>query len=105
MSGADKKRPDKIWELLESQLTTDLNFRVHRLHLMDYRQRSEESVDDFVTRAGTRALKYEFEECELEERIIELMIASTPIEAFQRELLGKAKDLSLIHISEPTRRA
>ena len=35
MSGADKKRPDKIWELSESQLKTNLNFRVHLLHLMD----------------------------------------------------------------------
>ena len=95
MSDADKKRPDKIWELFESQLKTNLNFRVHRLHLMDYRQRSEESVDDFVTRARTQALKCEFEESELEERIIELMIASTPIEAFQRELLGKAKGYKL----------
>ena len=84
MSDADKKKPDKIWELFESQLKTNLNFRVHRLHLMDYRQRSEESVDDFVTRARTQALKCEFEESELEERIIELTIASTPIEAFQR---------------------
>ena len=66
MSDADKKRPDKIWELFESQLKTNLNFRVHRLHLMDYRQRSEESVDDFVTRARTQALKCEFEESELE---------------------------------------
>ena len=95
MSDADKKRPDKIWELFESQLKTNLNFRVHRLHLMDYRQRSEESVDDFVTRARTQALKCEFEESELEERITELMIASTPIEAFQRELLGKAKGYKL----------
>ena len=96
MSDADKKKPDKIWELFESQLKTNLNFRVHRLHLMDYKQRSEESVDDFVTRARTQALKCEFEESELEERIIELMIASTPIEAFQRELLGKAKGYKLI---------
>ena len=62
---------------------------------MDYRQRSEESVDDIVTRARTQALKCEFEESELEERTIELMIASTPIEAFQRELLGKAKGYRL----------
>ena len=62
---------------------------------MDCRQRSEESVDDFVTRARTQALKYEFEESELEETIIEFMIASTPIEAFQRELLGKAKGYKL----------
>ena len=72
---------------------TNLNFRVHRLHLMDYRQRNEESVD--VTRERTQALKCEFEESELEERIIELMIASTPVEAFQRELLGKAKGYKL----------
>ena len=95
MSDADRKRPDKIWELFESQLKTNLNFRVHRLHLMDYRQRSEESVDDFVTRERTQALKCEFEESELEERIIELLIASTPIETFQRELLGKAKGYKL----------
>ena len=95
MSDADKKRPDKIWELFECQLKTNLSFRVHRLHLMDNRQRSEESVDDFVTRARTQALKCEFEESELEERIIELVTASTPIEAFQRELLGKAKGYKL----------
>ena len=65
MSDADKKRPDKIWELFESQLKTNLNLRVHRLHLMDYRQRSEESVDNFVTRVGTEAPKYEIEESEL----------------------------------------
>ena len=79
----------------ESQLKTNLNFRVHRLHLMDLRQRNEECVDDFVTRARTQALKCEFEESELEERIIELVSASTPIEAFQRELLGKAKGYKL----------
>ena len=33
MSDADKKRPDKIRELFESQLKTNLDFRVHRLHL------------------------------------------------------------------------
>ena len=43
MSDADKKSPDKIWELFESQLKTNLNFRVHRLHLMDYRQRRRRS--------------------------------------------------------------
>ena len=53
MSGADKKKPDKIWELYESQLKANLNFRVHRLRLMDYRQKGEESVNDFVTRVRT----------------------------------------------------
>ena len=92
MLDADKR---KIWVLFESQLKTNLNFRVHRLHLMDYRKRSEESVDDFVTRARTQALKCEFKESELDERIIELMSAFIPTDAFQRELLGKAKGYKL----------
>ena len=50
---------------VESQLMTNLNLRMHRLHLMDNRQRNEEYVDDFVTRARTQALKCEFEESEL----------------------------------------
>ena len=90
-----KRGLTKYGSCFESQLKTNLNFRVHRLHLMDYGQRSEESVDDFVTRARSQALKCEFEESELEERITELMIASTPVGAFQSELLGKAKGYKL----------
>lgn len=91
MSDMDKKKPDKIWELFESQLKTNLNFIVHGLHMMDYRQRSEGYVNDFVTRASTQALMCEFEQSELEERIIKLLVASIPREAFKRELLRKAK--------------
>ena len=89
MKDADK--PDKIWGLFESQLKTNLTIRAHGLHLMGYRQRSEESVDDFVIRARTQTLKCEFEQSELEERIVEILIASTPTEAFKCELLGKGK--------------
>ena len=63
--------------------------------MIDYRQRSEESVNDFVTRAHTQAPRCEFEQCKLEERIVELLIASTPIEGFQCELLGVAKGYKL----------
>ena len=91
MSDAHKKKPDKICDLFES----NLNFRVHRLHMIDYRQGSEESVDDFITRTGTQALKCEFEQSDLGERIYELLIASIPIEALLRELLGKAKGYKL----------
>ena len=47
----------------------------------------------FVTTARTQALKCEFEDSELEERITELMIAYIQIESFQRELLGKIQRL------------
>ena len=46
---------------------------------MSIRHSEHETLDDFCTRARTTALKCQFEEKELEERIIELIIASTPI--------------------------
>ena len=48
-----------------------------------------------MTRARTQALLCEFEDNELEERILELVIAGTPIEAFRRDLLNKDNTLTL----------
>ena len=87
----DVDKPDKTWGLFECQLKTNLTLRVHCLHLMGYRQRSEESVDDFVSRVRSQTLKCEFEQSELEDRIVEILIASTPREAFKCEMLKKAK--------------
>ena len=42
-----------------------------------------------------QSLKCEFEAAELEARIIEQIIASTPIQKFQSELLGKDNNLTL----------
>ena len=56
---------------------------------MQYRQKEEESLDEFVTRARTQAQMCEFEDKEMQERIIELLIAGTKMEVFRRELLGK----------------
>ena len=53
LSDAEKKRPDKLWEFYESQLELDMNFRIHRLHLMQYRQKPGEGIDDFVARVRT----------------------------------------------------
>ena len=85
------EKPERTWGLFESQLKTNLTLRVHCLHLMGYRQRIEESVDDFVTRVRTQTLKSEIEQSKLKEKIVELLIASTPTKAFKCELLGKGK--------------
>ena len=70
-----------------------VNFRIHRLSLMQYRQKEEESLDEFVMRARTQAQMCEFEDEEMQERIIELVIAETKMEVFRRELLGKERVL------------
>ena len=49
----------------------------------------DESIDDFVTRARTLANKCQFTANELNERLMELIIASTPYDGLRRELLGK----------------
>ena len=56
---------------------------------MKYRQTGDESIDDFVTRARTLANKCQFTANELNERLMELIIASTPYDGLRRELLGK----------------
>lgn len=98
LSDADKKKPAKLWEFFEGQLKLNVNFRIHRLQLMQFRQRSGESLDDFVTRARTLALKCEFGDDELQERVIELIIASTPYEGFRNLLYSKAKGTKLADV-------
>ena len=62
---------------------------------MQFRQKPDETIDDFVTRARTQALKCDFSDQELAERIIELIIASTPYDNLRRDLLGREKGYAL----------
>ena len=58
-------------------------------------QTREESLDDFTNRCKLQALKCDFDDDELNERLIELIISSTPIVDFQKELLNKPKGMKL----------
>ncbi len=91
----NKKKPTEIWNFFEAQLRTNINFRIHRLELMRYKQKTEETLDDFVSRCRTKAGECDFSDEELAERLIELVIASTPYEGLQRELLEKEKGLAI----------
>ncbi|KAK6175795.1 hypothetical protein SNE40_014185 [Patella caerulea] len=62
---------------------------------MHYRQKADECLDDFVNRCNLQALKCEFSPAELNERIIEQLIASTPILDFQKEFLQKDKGFTM----------
>ena len=100
----DQKDTAKLWELFETQLKVAVNFRIQRLSLMQYRQKSDESLDEFVTRARAQAQLCEFTEKEMQDRIIELVIAGTRMEIVRRELLGKDKDLTLHDVLTEGRR-
>ena len=91
LSNDDQENPALLWSTLEGQLKVKLNFRIHRLELMRYRQHSGETIDEFVNRCRSKAKECDFTENELSERVTELVIASTPNEAFQKDLLDQPK--------------
>ena len=84
MSEEDKIDPKKIFAAFEEQLEPPENYRISRLKLTQYRQTQEESLDDFTNRCKLQALKCDFVDDELNERLIELIISSTPIVDFQK---------------------
>ena len=56
---------------------------------MRYKQKPKESLDELVTRCRKKAKQCDFQLNELTERVLELVVASTPFEGFQKDLLDK----------------
>ena len=105
LSEEDLEKPDKIWATIEAQLKVNVNFRIHRLELMRYRQGPEENIDGFVTRCRDKARECDFAEAELQERIMELVIATTPCEQLQRTLLEQPKGYTIDKILHEGRKS
>lgn len=95
LTDEDKEDPAKLWTLLGEQLKTNVNFRIHRMELMRYRQKTDESLDAFVVRCRDKAKYCEFVAEDLSERIVELVISSTSFDMLQRDLLEKPKGLKI----------
>ena len=85
----EKRTPEIIFNKFIEQLEPKENFRINRLKLMTYKQEAEKSFDDFVNRCRRMTQRCSLTEHEQQWRIIELIIASTPIADFQKELLRK----------------
>ena len=93
--------PSELWKLFESQLDASLkiNFRVHRLEFATMHQLLDETITTYVLRLREKALKCEFKKSELEDRLIESIILSTPYEDFRKELLTKPKGHSITQVT------
>ncbi len=95
MSNGDKKNPDKVWTNLEQHLTClkpKHNFRLERLSL----QKADESVDDYIAHCKTQAAKCDFrDDTEVEDCIIEQIIAGIQFPEIQKELLSKDNTVKL----------
>ena len=97
--------PKYILDLFDAQLDTSLkmNVCVHRLELSCMHQQIEELIATYVSRLREKASKCEFENYELEERLIENIIVSTPYEELRNELLTKPKGHAISQIIERAR--
>ena len=91
MTDEDQKKPSELWKLLENEVefTVKISFRVHRLEFSNIRQENDENTQQYLSRLREKALKCKFEPDELNERLIEMVILSTPHEEIRKELLIK----------------
>ena len=104
LTDEEKRKPDELWQFLENQLKVNINFRINRLHFMRYKQRPHESLHQFVIRARTLGLTCDFNDMELSERLLELILSSTPHEEFCRDLLSRPKGCSIAEILKERRK-
>jgi len=95
LTEAEKKDTKVIFSKFSEQLEPPENFRINRLKLSKFNQKQGESLDTFVNRCKLLANKCQFTNNEHDERLIELIIASTPIPELQKELLSKGKEFKL----------
>ena len=104
LSAEDQKDPDKLWEVFDQQLHININFRIHRLELKHFRQRRDETLDTFINRCRQKALLCDFTDNDMADRIMELVIDSTPFDEFRKELLEKPKAYTLKQLREDGRK-
>ena len=100
LSEADQKNPESVWQkFAEYGETGQQNFRIARLALRTVKQKlvngETETVEDFMGRCKMQAQLCDFKAEEIEERLIEQLIAGTVHTDVQKELLCQDKDLTL----------
>ena len=92
----DKEKPGKIWERFEKYVAPKVNHRLLRFQLQQFKQKSEELIDDFLSRCRNQSTKCKFSNTtESDERLIEQTTISTKHKKIQERLLSKGKSLTL----------
>ena len=92
----EKKKPEKIYEKFEERLNISKpNFRTARLDLHFVYQQTDETLDSFYIRCKEITKDCDFTEAEEKERIIEQLLASTPLGDYRKWLLSQSKDVTM----------
>ena len=69
LSKVANRKSENLFKLSQSQLKVNVNFRIHRLHLIQYWENPNGSHNYFITQAHTLGLKCEFTEDESSESL------------------------------------
>ena len=96
---ADRRNPSVIWEKFQEQIQPQVNFRIACFCLQNYSQKETENIDDFLARCRLQAQKCKFsDEREIEEKIIDQIIAGTKSPEQQKQLLSKNETMSTLEV-------
>ena len=105
LTAEQRKDPGYIFLKFEERLQiAKPNFRAARLDLHFYYQEKEETLDDFYTRCKKKTAECNFSSKEEKERIIEQLLASTPIDDFRRWILGQNDEVTMESVLEEGRK-
>ena len=86
-NNSDRRNPAVIWEKFLEQIEPQVNFWIAHFCLQNYSQKETENTDDFLARCRLQVRKCKFrDEREMEERIIDQIIAGTKFPELQKQL-------------------
>ena len=74
LNPVEAKDPKIVFDKFKSHIEPNVNFRLQRFNLQQFRQDKIESVDSYMTRCMLQAFKCKFGYNELKERLIEQLI-------------------------------
>ena len=93
---SDRADPEIIWRKFEERLEPQVNFRIARFYLREYKRKNTENIDDFVAWCKLQAKKCKLRHNqETEERLMEQIITGTIHPELQKLLLSKGIELTL----------
>ena len=93
---SDRADPEIIWRRFEERLEPQVNFRIARVYLREYKRKNTENIVDFVVGCKLQAKKCKFRDNqETEKRLIEQIITGTRHPELQKLLLSKGIELTL----------
>ena len=99
----EKKTLEGFWKRLQETIEPKCNFRLARYNLLKIYQHDDENIDTFINRLRIHADKCKFKDSELDDRLIECIIAQGKHAKVREDLLSRDDTLTLDAAIQSTR--